>query len=446
LHKKTKIFISFIFILTFCIFFQTSSAKYVIEYVQVVAKLDIDRCKPNIELTDIVSSNSGYPTYANKTHLITGHIKITEKNIVRNELSTDNIKVTVANNFITPEFQSFTLISESATEKIYEFSFTNTTSDGSLVIVIPEGIVEDKSGLINEEKYLFTGIYIDNTPPTATFTETSSSNNNSIAQINTNELIRPVSGWNISSNYMELSKEFNNTISYALPIMDWAQNSSEVLVDISNATNISIKYGTYDTYSLQTIVSNGAISAPQTISSNSISKSEVILIRTSDNISLQGRAYVYTYWGEGARGICKYSELPYYHGYNPSSTEWLDIGTNNALWFNNEIYSQFGGRGLNVANATCANIRKPIPSSLATKYLYGISGIQFKLKDSSNYLVVYQSYVSDIGWLEASSDGEENLYLHSKPISAFRINIVPKSEKQYLIDFWNRDVGTSNVN
>lgn len=420
-----------------------------IENTHVVAKLDIDRCKPNIELIDIVSSNSGYHTYANKTHLISGHIKITEKNIVQNDLSPDNIKITVANKFITPEFKSFSLISENATEKKYEFSFTNTTGDGSLLLVIPEGIVEDKSGLLNEQKYFFTGINIDNTPPVATFQEISSSDNKSKAEITSNETLRPISGWNISSNYKVLSKEFTNYLSYALPILDWAQNSSEVLIDIKNATNIVLEYGTYDDYSKQTVVSAGSVSAPETISSNSLCKSEVILIRLSGNITstlLQGRAYVYTHWGDGARGICRYSELYYYHGYNPSSIfEWFDVGSSNILTHKGTLFTQFGGCGLNVANATASSIKTPIPSDIAKQYLYGISGIQFRLKDSSNYSVVYQAYVKDIGWLKVSSDGQENFYQHNKPISAFRINLVPKTEKQYLMDYWNRDVGTNSI-
>lgn len=449
MHKKTKIFISLFLIFISCIPFQTSFAKYVIEDVHVVAKLDIDRCQPNIELLDIISSNVGYPTYANKSHLISGHIKITEKNIVRNNLSLDNIKVTVANQFITPEFKSFSLVSENATEKIYEFSFTNTTSDGSLLLVIPEGIVEDKSGLINEQKYLFTGIYIDNTPPVATFLETTNADGKSKAEITTNETIRPISGWNISDNYKILSREFSNSITYAFPFMDWAQNSSEVLVDVKNATNFILTYGTYDDYSKQTIVSGGNISAPETISSGSICKSEALFIRLSGDITsilLQGKAYVYTHWGENARSICRYSKIFYYHGYNPiSSTEWFDIGNNNLVMYHKNLFTQLGGVGLNVADATASNIQISIPSDISKQYLYGISGVQFKLKDNSNYSVVYQAYVKDIGWLKASCDGQENLYQHNRPISAFRINIVPKTEKQYLIDFWNRNVENNSI-
>lgn len=152
MHKKTKILITLFFIFIFTILFQITFAKYVIEDTQVVAKLDIDCCKPNIELIDITSSNKNYPTYANQTHVITGHLKLTEKNIVRNDLSIDTLKVAVGNryditenDYITPTFKNFSLLSEKETEKIYEFSFTHTIGNGALVLMIPAGTVEDKS-------------------------------------------------------------------------------------------------------------------------------------------------------------------------------------------------------------------------------------------------------------------------------------------------------------
>lgn len=232
--------------------------------------------------------------------------------------------------------------------------------------------------------------------------------------------------------------------------MDFAQNSSEVFITIQNATNISLEYGTYDVYSDQTLISGGKISAPNTISSDSICKSESIFIRLSGSIppnSLQGKVYVHTYWGESARATCLYSELSYYHGYNPtSSSQWWNVGSDNVLSYSGNIFTQFGGFGLNRANRSASSIYKPIPSDIANQYLYGISGIQFRLKDPSDFSVVYQSYVKGVGWLNASCDGKENVYQHDKPISAFRINLVPKTDRQYLIDYWNRDVGTNHVN
>ena len=37
------------------------------------------------------------------------------------------------------------------------------------------------------------------------------------------------------------------------------------------------------------------------------------------------------------------------------------------------------------------------------------------------------------------------MYAKDKPISAFRITLVPKSERQYVIDTWDKDIGTFNL-
>lgn len=304
-------------------------------------------------------------------------------------------------------------------------------------------------GLTNDKKTFLTNIIIDNVPPSASWKELSTSDGKSKVEISCNEGIRPISGWNLSDNQQLLSKEFLNCVCYPLPIMDFAENSSEVLVTIQNATHLALYYGTYDEYTNKTtIVSGGKISDPNTVSSNTICKTEAIYIRTvglSLHNCLQAKAYLHTYWGEGARSFCLYSELPYYHGYNPTNrSSWWNVNYENGLNYLKNYYTQLGGIGVNKPNKT-SSIYKPLPPDIAKQYLYGISSIQFQLKNSSEFSVVYQSYVKDIGWLPVSSDGEENLYQHNKPISALRINFVPKTEKQYLIDFWNRDVGTNHL-
>lgn len=414
--------------------FQTCLAKYVIEDTVTVAKLDIDRCKPNIELIDISSSNTNYPTYANQTHLITGHIKIMEKNVVRNIFSLNKIQILVGNTTIMPEFKSFFLVSENSNEKIYEFSFTNTTLDGSLAILIPSGIVEDKSGSLNEQKCFSTGIFIDNTPPIATFTEIPSSNGKTKGQITSHETIRPISGWTLSTNSTSLSKEFSNPISYFLPITDFAENSSDIFIMIENASHILLQYGTYDAHSNKTLVTNGKISSPETISSHCLCKCESIFMKLSghlDSSCLQGKCYVYTHWG---------------NGFHPShNSEWIDNTSKYSTLYFGKLFTQLGTIGLNTTKASPSNGKPSIPSQIAKKYLYGISGIQFQLKNISDFSIVYQTYVKDVGWLASSCDGEENVYQHNKPISAFRMNIVPKTEKQYVVDFWNRDVGSHHA-
>lgn len=86
-----------------------------------------------------------------------------------------------------------------------------------------------------------------------------------------------------------------------------------------------------------------------------------------------------------------------------------------------------------------------IPQEIANQYLFGISGIKMKLKDESYYSIVYQIWVKNVGWQKVSSDGEEAVYAHDKPIGGYRMALIPKTEKQYIIDYWNQDVGTNNI-
>ena len=192
MRKTIKILICLFILGSFSIFFQFSFAKYVIDSTNLVAKLNIDRCKPEIQLLDITTSNTAYPNYANSSHQITGHLKVIEKNIVKNNLTKDNVKILVNNNVILPKSVTLSLSSENANEKIYEFSFNGLSGDGPLSIEIPEGVIEDKSGLLNDKKIFSTNIIIDNTAPIGTFKEIPSANNKSIAQVSCNEQIRPV--------------------------------------------------------------------------------------------------------------------------------------------------------------------------------------------------------------------------------------------------------------
>ncbi len=448
MHKKTKILIILGLIFSIHLFSQICFAKYVIETSNLAAKINIDTTKPKIELVDIISSNTNYPTYANQTHLITGHIKIIEENISRNIFSSNHLTILVDNSPTLVDFKSFSLISENSSEKIYEFSFTNTTGNGILSLVIPEGIVEDIAGFCNESRTFSTNIMIDNIAPAVSFQEIPSSNGKSLAQLTANEAIANLVGWTSSSDGYVLSKEFCNPVSYQLPITDFAQNSSDLFIRIEKATNLSLNYGSFDITSRQTFVSNGQISAPKTISSDSICKTETILVNVSGDIapnSLQGRTYIHTYWGEGASATCTYHKLTYYHGYNPNpSSNWLNIGSDNIYYSDNKPFSQFGGAGINRAGNS-SSLSKPLPSDIAKQYLFGISGMQFKLNNSPDFSIVYQGYVKDFGWLAASCDGEENLFQHDKPFSSIRMNLVPKTEKQYLINFWNCDIGTHNI-
>ena len=422
-------------------------SKYVIDNQNIVAKINIDRCPPTIQLLDKENSNKNYENYANKNHVITLKFKVTEKNILINNFNENHIKFLLDEKLIFPNYVKINLLSHINDEMIYTITLSGISGNGILKIYFPEGIIEDKSNQKSEAETFNTNINIDNISPVTIFKESLLSNGKSLARISCNECIRPINGWAISTNNLELSKEFSNIIYYPITVTDFAQNSSIVYVDIKNADFIKLNYGIFYNNNKQDLASSNNIVGKDIISSNSIYKIESLFINYEDSTNsnlLQGRCFVYTHWGSGAKAVCKYSENPYYHGYNPS-TGWRDYSSNNNCYFSGLLCSQFGGTGLNYKNATASNIKNPIPENIASKHLYGISSIAFSLKNYSEYSVVYQAYVKGVGWLACACDGQELVYSYDKPISAFRMNLVPKSEKQYLIDFWNKDVGTNNI-
>ena len=101
---KNKFFIRTIICLligTFIIFsYSTIYAKYIFQNEFCVANLNIDRTKPKIELVDIKNTNSKYTNYANKTHIITVRIKVTDKNLKEVFLDNEHVKVKISDKIV----------------------------------------------------------------------------------------------------------------------------------------------------------------------------------------------------------------------------------------------------------------------------------------------------------------------------------------------------------
>ena len=434
---KTKLFIilSFfvVFIIPFFSFFSLS--KYQFENSFPVAKLELDNTPPEIKLISYSNTNTQYSKYANKTHTITTRIQIIEDYISQINLDSNHIDVKVNNKLVSVSFKKITCISES--EHIYDIVFTNVPGDGKLSISFLRGTVVDTSMQNNIKKTFYLDILIDNTAPVTIFSEELISDNYSIGTIKVNEGIQPVNGWDISSNNMILSRTFSNPIEYKLPIKDFAQNPASPLVSIKKASNIILEYGAYDAGTNNTyLVTSGSIAGEQVINSDSICKTEALFIRTSGSLnlsSLKGRAFLYTYYCEGSSGNCKFTELRYNYGYNPLSS-WRTVNKENLAYLSGKIFTEFGGTGVNYSSPTGYN---PIPEEIAKQYPFGLSGIALSLDDYSEYSVVYQIYIKGIGWLPCKYNGQETMYSYDKPMSAIRINIVPNSQRQYLIDYWN---------
>lgn len=416
-----------------------------------VAKMNIDRTKPKIELIEIQNTNTNYPKYANKTHTISFKIKITEKNIGQNnivkdffEFKLDGKNIDIVNgNFSIKEIES------TNEGKIYKIDIKGISGNGKLSMQIKEGAIIDKGGLKSESQNIQTGITIDNTAPVGKFKEVKIQDGKVNGEITLSENIRKIDGWSFKDNNLKITKEFTNNISYQLPITDYAGNTSNVDINITQATYINIVYASHNSCIGWSFgYGNYDIAGKDAIKVNPVYRTEALAFNITGNIDkdfVQANTYIYTYWGEGSKGKCTTSGLIYNYGYNPGKNLFKSMNSSDLVTINSKKYFQFGGSGINGYLNTDANSQNPIPGEVANKYKYGISGITMKLKDYSQYSIIYQILVNGAGWVKTASDGSECTYNHNTPMSAFRIALVPKTEKQYVINQWNKDVGTFNM-
>ena len=429
--------------------------KYVIEYTNTIANIDIDRNPPKIEMLNIENTNTGYEKYANQTHTITAKIKVTEKNIIQNNFNKDNVQILIGGQVQNIPNMEISQIEKGNDYIIYKVVLQKILGDGILEIKVNAGTIIDKSNNQNKETKIATGITIDNTAPTTTFKQDVLENGKVNAIITANEGIRIVEGWKILDNNLSLSKQFPSNASYSLEITDYAQNKSEVEINITQATNIQINYGAFCFEKGWLMAQkDNPIAGKELIQSGSTNKVETMGFRILGQIDddfIQVRNYLYSYWGEGSEALSERFEYKYHHGYIPENNYCpVKVGggkyTNRASVNGKDIYTLMGGDGVNLAGNRDLTNSIPIPEEIAKQNLYGISALQIKLKDYSEYSIVYQIYINGYGWLKAASDGEETTYGYDKPITAYRIVLIPKTEKGRMIQTWNKDVGTSNVN
>ena len=444
---KNKIIYLFLLIIFLLSVNTITSAKYVIDKNMLIANINIDRTKPVIEVIQIKNTNEGYEKYANKTHTITVTIKIIEKNIKDVYLDKQHIDLFVGDKSVIPN--NLTVNKIQANENIYELVFNGISENGNLNINIKKGTVIDKAGWENEVVNINTQIVIDNIAPEGIFTEQSIDVGKVNANIKLSEQIRNLDGWQFSEDNLNINKDFTNNISYELPIMDFAGNVSKVNIDITKATYINISYASHNSEVGWTCgYGNYDIAGKKAIQENPIYKTEALAFNISGNVDtdfLQARAFVYTHWGEGITGKCRTSGLLYNYGYNPNHDTYKTMNSEGLVTIEGKKYFQLGGSGINAKQSTGTNGGNPIPDEISRQYHYGISGINLKLKDYSQFSVIYQIFINKVGWISACSDGQDCMYNQKKPMSAFRVALVPKSEKQFVLDTWNKDIGSFNI-
>lgn len=139
-----------------------SNAKYTFDNIYTVAKIDIDRQPPQIELIKIENTNIDDKKYANQTHIITAQIKIIEKNILENNFKKDNIKILINQKEVIPQIYDIKEFEKGNEFIIYEIKLGKLKGKGKLEIKINEGTIKDNAININQEMIIDTNIQVNN--------------------------------------------------------------------------------------------------------------------------------------------------------------------------------------------------------------------------------------------------------------------------------------------
>ena len=404
---------------------------------------NIDKYIPTIEIQKVLNSNKLYPSYANKDAEILIDIEIKDDKKIEKSLEIDDIKIMVNNEEINPSIKELKVQEDTEKQKKIVLKISGIQEEGNLKIKMPKDIIKDEIGNSNIEIEKDLNIKIDNTNPEATYSQEKIEDGKIEAFIIANEGIRNLEGWT-KDNDTNIKKVFTSNVSYITEIQDYAGNKTELEINVTDATNIVLKYASHNSEIGWTYgYGNYDIAGLKAIQENAKYKTESLAFSISGNVEkdfLQVRAYVHTHWGEGSASICHQNNQIYYHGWNPSETEWDTLMSKENIILEGENYIQFGGGGTNFGYNTDINGNNPIPEKVSMQYKYGISAIQLKLKDTNEYSIAYQVYVDGKGWIETSKNGEIQYYKEDNPISAIRIALIPNSELNSLINTWNKDV------
>lgn len=140
----------------------TIQAKYIFQYQFDVAKLNIDRTKPKIELLSIENSNTTEKEHANKTDIITIKIKITDKNLKDIFLNKDYLNIKINGEDVDYASIKVDKIEDISDGGIYQIELTNLEGNGVLKVDILEGTAVDTGELESEEFEIYTSVLIDN--------------------------------------------------------------------------------------------------------------------------------------------------------------------------------------------------------------------------------------------------------------------------------------------
>lgn len=402
---------------------------------------NIDKNSPLVEIIDIQNTNKGYEKYANKTHEIAIKIKVSDENAIIDNFQEFDVLVGTKENDCTKETE---MIEKSENYIIYQIRLTNITENGKLNIKILENSFKDIAENNSEEIILDTGILIDNIAPMAEYSQEIEEDGKVLAVITSNEGIRRMEGWKSEQSQKVNSKEFISDIYYKKQIIDFAGNETDVEIKIEKSTYLELDYIAHISNYGWTKMQNNVAGI---VRAGNEYKIEGFLIRTGENVErdfLKTAAYLYTYWGEGTSAKSSKLGTIYNYGYNPISG-YKTLENSETVIYEGQEYIILGGEGVNLAGNTDINGNNPISMDIANQYNYGISGLKLELKDDENS-IIYQIFFNDIGWSQTYKNGEEAMKAQNKIIEALKIAVVPTSELEDVIQEWNENTGTYNLN
>lgn len=417
-----------------------SYAKYVFEYNEKAISIDIDNTSPSIEMLNVENTNEGYEKYANKNHDIRIKLKIEDKNELINKLEQFKIIVGTEESKCNREIS---IIEQDKNYIIYEIKINNITENGELKIIIPNKSFKDIYNNETEEMILDIGIQIDNISPQLKYNQKILENGKVLAQIISNEKVRDIEGWNLDESKQICSKEFVSDIKYNKTVIDLAGNVSDNL-EIKVEGSKAFEYMAHISEKGWTKAENNFTGI---IKADNKYKIESLAFRTNEYIEkdfFKVSVYAYTYWKKGSIAQSDHTDNLYICGYNPI-TGYSTIENTENVEINGDEYLQMAGEGINGMNYTDIYGNDPLPPDLALQYNYGISSMKLDLKDTSEYSIIYQIFFNDIGWSKTYKNGEEAIRDYTKPFEAIKIAIVPTSEIEFIINEWNQNIGTYNI-
>lgn len=416
---------------------------------------NIDKTPPVIEIINIQNTNVGYENYANKTHKVTATIKITDMEINSN-IDITNISVLVGEykNICAKTLKNLT---KTRTQITFDLELEQLEDNGSLELFIPDGFVTDVAGNSSKQTMLKTGITIDNIAPTANYSQEILQSGKVRAYATGNEGLRHLDKWNLSEDKRVLSKDFPANVSYFVTITDFAQNTSEVEINITGATYIVLTYASHNSEVGWTYgYGNYNIAGKEAINKNPKYKTEALAFRITGGVDsnfVKVRGYVYSHWNYlSDYGRCQRTGYKYKLRGAPTSNggSYYTMGQAELSTIEGMQYIQLGGSGINGINCVDYDGNNPIPydalyDNSGGIYPYGVSGLEIALADYSELSVVYQILVNGVGWLDAQYNGRMTMQAQNKPMSAIRVAIIPNSELESLLELWNKDTGTYNM-